>query len=44
MGMEYLQERLQGLGLEATVGGGTGTENVGKLEAGRCCWGFHHAR
>ena len=34
MGMEYLQERLQGLGLEATVGGGTGTENVGKLEAG----------
>ena len=34
LGMEYLQERLQGLGLEATVGGGTGTEKVGKLEAG----------
>ena len=34
MGMEYLQERLQGLGLEATVGGGTGTEKIGKLEAG----------
>ncbi|MBR4958345.1 MAG: hypothetical protein IKY55_02875 [Phascolarctobacterium sp.] len=34
MGMEYLQERLQGLGLEATVGGGTGTEKIGNLEAG----------
>ena len=34
MGMEYLQERLQGLGLEATVGGGTGNEKIGKLEAG----------
>ena len=34
LGMEYLQERLQGLGLEATVGGGTDTEKIGKLEAG----------
>lgn len=34
MGMEYLQERLRGFGLEAVVGGGSGSENIGKLEAG----------
>ncbi|MBQ7318088.1 MAG: hypothetical protein IJW91_04105 [Phascolarctobacterium sp.] len=34
MGMEYLQERLQGLGLEAVAGGGSGSEKIGSLEAG----------
>ncbi len=34
MGMEYLQERLQGFGLEAIAGGGSGSENVGSLEPG----------
>lgn len=34
MGMEYLQERLQVLGLEAVAGGGSGSEKIGSLEAG----------
>ena len=34
MGMEYLQERLQGFGLEAVAGGGSGSENIASLEPG----------
>ncbi len=34
MGMEYLQERLQGFGLEAVAGGGSGSEKTGSLEPG----------
>ncbi len=33
-GMEYLQERLQGVGLEAVAGGGSGTEKVAALKPG----------